>query len=356
MAKGYVGKKESGSVKNAPVPLFAALAASAVLAAFCASLTACAKKEPTDASQAETETESPAQQTEDKLLRIRRQGIFSAGGIVYGEEGGFDPVEGQFNQLGQTRHVDHANVLYQLPETETGLPMVFLHGYGQSRMCFMTTPDGRAGWSELFLRKGHGVYLVDQPGRGEAGSVSFPILIDNRALDQGWYTLYRIGLWDSVFEGSQFPTGEEALRQFFSQMTPSTGGYDEAVISDALVATFAEMKKLEAEAAEDAAKTMPAARDGGILVTHEQGSIAAWRAAAKTDDIKAIVAIEPNAFAFPEDEMPAPVETSYTTIAGMPMTKEDYEKLLEKPIVLYYGDYIPASEDTVPAFDFWRAP
>lgn len=41
--------------------------------------------------------------------------------------------------------------------------MVFLHGYGQSRMSWMTTPDGREGWATSFLRKGHSIFLVDQP-------------------------------------------------------------------------------------------------------------------------------------------------------------------------------------------------
>ena len=68
----------------------------------------------------------------------------------------------------QTSHVDHANVLYQIPEKETGLPMVFLHGYGQSRMGWMTTPDWPEGWYDMFLRNGHSVFLMDEPRRGEA--------------------------------------------------------------------------------------------------------------------------------------------------------------------------------------------
>ena len=43
--------------------------------------------------------------------------------------------------------------LYQIPENETELPMVFLHGYGQSRMGWMTTPDGREGWSTSSPKK-----------------------------------------------------------------------------------------------------------------------------------------------------------------------------------------------------------
>ena len=101
------------------------------------------------------------QTTEDgiKALYLSEQGIFSAGGITVTSDGTFDP-ENQWEETGagQTAHVDHANVLYQIPAEETGLPMVFLHGYGQSRMGWMTTPDGREGWSEMFLRKGHGVF------------------------------------------------------------------------------------------------------------------------------------------------------------------------------------------------------
>ena len=64
--------------------------------------------------------------------------------------------------------MDHANVFYQIPLIDDGLPMVFLHGYGPSRMGWMTTPDGREGWSDIFLKYGHSVFLVDQPRRGEA--------------------------------------------------------------------------------------------------------------------------------------------------------------------------------------------
>lgn len=75
-------------------------------------------------------------------LTIAEQGIFSAGGITITSDGTFNP-EDQWEETGagQTSHVDHANVLYQIPEEETSLPMVFLHGYGQSRMGWMTTPD-----------------------------------------------------------------------------------------------------------------------------------------------------------------------------------------------------------------------
>lgn len=81
-------------------------------------------------------------------LSIAEQGMFSAGGTVT------EPVEGDYNpttnwldvtRAGNTAHVDHANVLYQIPVNDNGHPIVYLHGYGQSRMGWMTTPDGREG-------------------------------------------------------------------------------------------------------------------------------------------------------------------------------------------------------------------
>ena len=92
--------------------------------------------------------------------------------------------------------------------------MVFLHGYGQSRMGWMTTPDGRPGWSDIFLRKGYGGYLVDQPRRGEAGQTSKAAEISTLTQDQNWYTQFRIGLWPKTYEGSQFPDDPESLNQF----------------------------------------------------------------------------------------------------------------------------------------------
>ena len=132
-------------------------------------------------------------------------------------DGTFDVSNYYMSREGSTSHVDHANVFYQIPAEESGLPMVFLHGYGQSRMGWMTTPDGRPGWSDLFLRMGHSVFLFDQPRRGEAGQTSVAGTISTEPSDQTWYTQFRIGTYlDNTFtynEGSQFPTGEDVLDQ-----------------------------------------------------------------------------------------------------------------------------------------------
>ena len=71
--------------------------------------------------------------------------MFSAGGTVLFSDGVFTVDNYYTSWAGSSLHVDHGNVFYQIPEKETGLLMVFLHGYDQSRMGWMTTPDGREG-------------------------------------------------------------------------------------------------------------------------------------------------------------------------------------------------------------------
>ena len=288
------------------------------------------KTAPTAPDSGDTVQETPAESTG---LSIAEQGIFSAGGTVITSDGTFDVSNYYMSREGSTSHVDHANVLYQIPTEDTELPMVFLHGYGQSRMGWMTTPDGREGWSDMFLRKGHSVWLIDQPRRGEAGQTSVAGSISTEPSDQTWYTQFRIGTFlNGEFtynEGSQFPAGEETLNQFFRQMTPDTAmdsangdqNIDNTVVAQAVAATIDEVY----------------ARTGkdSILVTHSQGGMPGWETARYTDHIAAIVAIEPGM---------APQVDS-----------EDYQALVEKqiPIAFYYGDYIGDSFTDVPAAGMW---
>lgn len=292
--------------------------------------------EPSEDGEANTEevgaSENDGESTEEAetavgsdSLVLKEQGMFSAGGTVITSDGTFDVSNYYTSREGSTSHVDHANVFYQIPEEDTGLPMVFLHGYGQSRMGWMTTPDGREGWSDMFLKKGHSVFLIDQPRRGEAGQTSVAGTINAETADQTWYTQFRIGTFlDGEFtynENSQFPQGEEVLDQFFRQMTPDTGDFDMTVIAQAVAATID-------EAYEKTGKD-------SILVTHSQGGMPGWEAARYTDHIAGIVAIEPG--------IAAEVDS------------EDYQALLEKniPIIFYYGDYIGEEYTDIPAAAMW---
>lgn len=268
-------------------------------------------------------------------LSIAEQGMFSAGGTVT------EPVEGEYDPTtnwldterpGNTAHVDHANVLYQIPENDNGNPIVYLHGYGQSRMGWMTTPDGRDGWATMFLRNGHSAFLVDQPGRGEAGaqvSMSTDGFLDvwsedskeYKPGDQAWYTHFRIGrVAPERYEGSQFPEGEEAQDQFFRQMTPNTGNFNQATAAAALGEVMAEVKE----------------RTGNksIFITHSQGGAVGWDV--PVENISAIVAIEPG---------------------GTPeVDSEQYNRLLEAkiPITIYFGDYIDNGPEDIQSTEFWK--
>lgn len=267
-------------------------------------------------------------------LSIAKQGIFSAGGIVVTSRGTFNP-ENQWEEsgAGQTMHADHANVLYQIPAAEKGLPMVFLHGYGQSRMGWMTTPDGREGWSDIFLKKGHSIFLIDEPRRGEAGQTSVSGTIGTKTLDQRWYTQFRIGRWENgrstVNAGSQFPNDDASVDQFFRQMTPDTGmksdmgaDFDNETVAKAVAATI------------DRVFAMTGKKS--VLVTHSQGGGPGWTAAKYTDRIAAIVAVEPG---------------------GAPgADTEDFKTVLSKkiPVTFYFGDYIDNGDTRIQATGMWR--
>ena len=98
----------------------------------------------------------------DGPLTIAKQGMFSSGGTVTAPVAGtYDATTNWLDttRAGNTAHVDHANVLYQIPADSNGWPMVYLHGYGQSRMGWITTPDGRQGWADLFLHNGYSAIL-----------------------------------------------------------------------------------------------------------------------------------------------------------------------------------------------------
>jgi len=273
---------------------------------------------------------SSSKNNQSDILIIKRQGAFSAGGTVIKSEGSFDPLKPwNVTQGGQTRHGDHADVFYQVPANSKELSMVFLHGYGQSRRSWQTTADGREGFADIFLRKGYGVYLVDQPGRGDAGQTSKPGQITATPDDQTWFTQFRIGLYPNFNEGVQFPKDSRSLDKFFRMMTPNTGNVDESTIVSAMSAVFEKAGE-------------------GILFTHSAGGSPGWKTAIKNERVKAIVAYEPGGFAFPEGETPEGNRGG----RGIPMS--DFMKLTKIPIVVYFGDFIPKEETNAASLNFWR--
>lgn len=275
-----------------------------------------------------------AESGKPEALVIQEQGSFAVGGTVITTPGTYNPLK--WAPEGQTLHGDHASVFYQIPAKARKLPLVFLHGAGQSARTWQTTPDGREGFQNIFLRRGFGIYLLDQPRRGEAGRSTLPMTITPSTDDQFWYGIFRIGNWPQFYPGVQFPRNMEALNQYFRQMTPNTGPYDAGVISDAVAALFS--------------KVGP-----GILVTHSQGGGPGWLAAIKSPRVRAVVAYEPGSgFVFPEGEVPALMPSSAGPLEATVIPLADFMKLTKIPVVIYYGDNIPTEPSENPSQDNWR--
>ena len=154
-------------------------------------------------------------------LIIQEQGSFAVGGTVISNPGTFDPYK--LTPEGQTFHGDHAYVFYQIPVNARKLPLVLWHGAGQFSKTWETTPDGREGFQNIFLRRGFAVYVIDQPRRGNAGRSTLPITITPTPDEQKWFNMFRVGIWPNFFPGVQFSRDPEALNQYFRQMTPNTG-------------------------------------------------------------------------------------------------------------------------------------
>ncbi len=259
-----------------------------------------------------------------KGLVIQDQGSFAAGGTV------------KHGPDGQTLHGDHAYVFYQRPANARKLPLVFWHGFGQFSKTWETTPDGREGFQNIFLRRGYGVYLIDQPRRGNAGRSTVPGTIAATPDDQTWFNTFRVGIWPNHFPGVQFSREPEALNQYFRSMTPDTGPIDMGVNASAVAALFD--------------KIGPA-----ILVTHSHSGGMGWLTAARTKNVRAIVSYEPGSgFIFPDGEVPPPIPSAGGTLQAVGVPLEQFMPLTKIPIVIYYGDNIPAQPHANPGQDQWR--
>ncbi|MFC3333918.1 alpha/beta hydrolase [Flavobacterium palustre] len=267
-------------------------------------------------------------------LMIIEQGSFAVGGTVITNPGTFNPYNP--TPEGQTFHGDHAYVFYQIPTESKKLPLVMWHGIGQFSKTWETTPDGREGFQNIFLRRKFPVYVIDQPRRGNAGRSTVPATINPIPDEQQWFDTFRIGIWPNYFEGVQFSRDSLTLNQYFRSMTPSIGTIDANINSDAVSKLFN--------------KIGPA-----ILVTHSHSGGMGWLTALKNQNVKAIISYEPGSgFLFPDGEVPSPKASSAGTLEAVGIPKEDFMLLTKIPIVIYYGDFIPEQPSNNPGIDGWR--
>lgn len=219
--------------------------------------------------------------------------------------------------------VEQMYVRYMEPVAAKRPPLVLIHGCCLTGKTWETTPDGRMGWDELFVRRGYPTYVIDQAARGrsaadpsgivevKAGRASagkLPQVFG--AAQEGAWTIFRFGPeYPQVFPGMQFPL--EAKAEFWKQMVPDW-----------------------LNALPTPNPTVPAlsqlARDlqGAVLVSHSQSGIYPFQTAAlDRRGIAGIVSIEPGGCPAPTSDM--------TPYKGL-------------PILVLWGDYVPLSPRWAP--------
>ena len=168
-------------------------------------------------------------QRADEPLTIRSQGSFFVGGEKRALPA--PPTGAAFG--GGEITVNQMYVQYQIPmRGQRHVPVVMVHGCCLSSKTWETTPDGRMGWDEYFVRQDRSVYLADQVSRARSGfdptiigavksGAQPPSALPNviSASHQIGWTVFRFGpSFGQAFPDGQFPI--EAVDELYKQMIP----------------------------------------------------------------------------------------------------------------------------------------
>jgi hypothetical protein len=143
---------------------------------------------------------------------------------------GYFFVGGKFSSLGDKQVMTgQAYVEYQIPRRRTQpYPLVIVPGAAQTATNFNGTADGREGWTQLFLRRGYAVYVVEQPGRGRSGyqpdtegPQAYPQILN---VQQRFTAPEKYTLWPQAHLHTQWPgggmAGDPTFDQFFASQVP----------------------------------------------------------------------------------------------------------------------------------------
>src|SRR5712671_2175818 len=172
-------------------------------------------------------------------LVLKSQGSFFVGGRTISTDALTGTSSGFLNTETNTGSitVDQMYVQYQIPEgADSHVPVVMVHGCCLSSKSYETTPDGRMGWNEYFLRKHRAVYLPDQVSRARSGfdpTIYNEIKVGKRppsdmpeirtATHEIAWLLFRFGpTMGKAFSDEQFPV--EAFEEFGKQVIPDLNG------------------------------------------------------------------------------------------------------------------------------------
>ena len=182
--------------------------------------------------------------------------------------------------------VEQMYVQYFVPARQRGqLPLLMWHGGGLTGVTYETTPDGREGWLNYFLRQGWTVYNSDAVERGRSGWAMYPDIFPGEPVfltKKDPFERFRIGDGPNSYDkdpakmkalpGNQFPL--EGYDNFTKQNVPRWTTTDEATVR-AYIALVD--------------KVCPC-----VVLAHSQGGPFAFRVAqARPDKVKALVLAEP---------------------------------------------------------------
>jgi pimeloyl-ACP methyl ester carboxylesterase len=252
--------------------------------------------------------------SQKKPLVLESAGSFYVGG---------NSVSENRNELGNFAPEGHITtgqmyVQYMKPhKTKDNTNFVMIHGMTLTGKCYETTPDGRMGWYEYFVRKGYGSFVVDQAGFGRSGfdpksfnnaksgnvsSDQQPSLI--RISDENVWINFRYG----TETGKLFSDGQYSQKSY-TELSRQAIPFKVLSKSDSL----ANMKDLSILSSE---------LKNTILVSHSQsGSFPLLTALLNPNGIKGIVIVEPGTTA-----------DHYTD--------EEIKKLSQIPILIIFGDHL----------------
>jgi pimeloyl-ACP methyl ester carboxylesterase len=185
-----------------------------------------------------------------------------------------------------TYQVEQMYVQYFLPKNERGAaPLLLWHGGSMTGVTYETTPDGREGWLNYFIKQGWDVYNSDAVERGRAGWAMTPDIFKGEpvflAKANPWERFrigQSVGSWSSdpaqrkLMPNVQFPV--EAYDNFVKQSVPRWTTTD-----DAIIRAYTELVD----------RVCPC-----VILFHSQAGQFGFKVAqARPDKVKALVAIEP---------------------------------------------------------------
>ncbi|HEY2845704.1 MAG TPA: hypothetical protein VGJ09_18735 [Bryobacteraceae bacterium] len=170
--------------------------------------------------------QNKARDESKKPLTLASQGSFFVGGEYKTVPSNGRGAAGEIT-------VNQMYVQFQIPiNGDRHVPVVMVHGCCLSSKTWETTPDGRMGWNEYFVRKDRPVYMADQVSRARSGfdpsginavkagtvpPAQLPSVL--AATHQSAWSIFRFGpKFNEPFADEQFPI--EALDELYKQMIP----------------------------------------------------------------------------------------------------------------------------------------